>query len=104
MDRGDVDRVPGRVHLTPRTVALASVHCALIPAARITFPHFSVYSMTNLPKSVGEPAKKGSAPKSASRALNVGSTRAAFTSLLRVAMTSGGVFTGAPMPSQLLAS
>jgi hypothetical protein len=46
----------------------------------------------------------GSAPKSASLALNVGSTSAALTSLVRIVMISRGVPTGAPMPSQLLAS
>ena len=74
-----------------------------MPAARITLPHFSVNSTTNLPNSAGEFAK-GSAPKSTRRALNLGSASAALTSLLRIAMISGGVFAGAAMPSQLLAS
>src|ERR1700730_5730541 len=78
-------------------------HSPLMPAARITLPHFSVNSTTNLPNSTGELAK-GSAPKSTSRALNLGSASAALTSLLRIAMISGGVFAGAAMPSQLLAS
>src|SRR5262245_9992273 len=78
-------------------------HSPLMPAARITLPHFSVNSTTNLPNSAGELAK-GSAPKSTSRALNLGSASAALTSLLRIAMISGGVCAGAAMPSQLLAS
>jgi hypothetical protein len=78
-------------------------YSALMPAARITLPHFSVYSTMNFPKSVGELAN-GSPPKSTSRALNVVSARAALTCLLRIAMISGGVFAGAPIPSQLVAS
>src|SRR5262245_24144629 len=82
--------------------ATMTAYSALIPAARITLPHFSVNSTMNLLNSAGELAN-GSAPKSTSRALNMGSARAALTCLLRIAMISGGVFAGAPMPSQLLA-
>src|SRR6516164_8561963 len=74
-----------------------------MPAARITLPHLSVYATMNWLSSVGE-IGNGSTPKSARRALNVGSRRAAFTSLLIMATTSGGVCAGAPTPSQLLAS
>src|SRR5262249_8062990 len=80
-----------------------SAHSPLMFAVRITLPHFSVYSTMNLANSVGE-LTNGSAPKSTSRALNVGSARAAFTCLLRIAMISGGVPAGAAIPSQLLAS
>jgi hypothetical protein len=46
-------------------------HSPLMAAARITLPHFSVNSTMNLLNSAGELAN-GSAPKSPSRALNVG--------------------------------
>jgi hypothetical protein len=63
-------------------------HSGLMLAARITFAHVSVYSATKLPNSADEFAN-GSSPKSTSRALNVGSARAALTCLLRIAMISG---------------
>jgi hypothetical protein len=54
-------------------------HCALMLAARMTLPHFSVSSAISLPKAAGEP---GSAvvPKSARRAFILGSARAALIS------------------------
>jgi hypothetical protein len=78
-------------------------HCALMLAARITLPHFSVSSAMNLPKSAGEPASTV-APKSASRALIVGSASPALISLLSLSMISVGVFLGAPTPKKPLAS
>jgi hypothetical protein len=67
-----------------------------------TLPHFSVYSTMNLPNSAGELAN-GSMPKSTSRALNAASASAELTCLLRIAVISGGVFAGAPIPTQAVA-
>src|SRR5262249_5670105 len=52
-------------------------HSALMLAARITLPHFSVSSAMNLPKSPGERAI-AMLPKSAKRALILGSARPAL--------------------------
>src|SRR5262245_41096884 len=76
---------------------------ALIPAARITLPHFSVSAAMNSPKSAGEPTS-GVPPRSASRSLILGSARPALISLLSLSTISTGVFLGAPRPDQLLAS
>src|SRR6516225_4380916 len=70
-------------------------HSALMLAARITLPHFSVSSAINFPKSVGV-IGIGEPPRSASRALILGSARAA--------LISAGVFLGAPRPNHPLAS
>src|SRR6266849_539082 len=72
-------------------------------AARITLAHFSVSSATSLPNSAGASAV-AVPPKSAKRALILGSARAAAISLLSRSMISGGVFLGAPTPSQSPAS
>ena len=53
-----------------------TAYSALMLAARITLPHFSVSSAMSLPKSVAEPTS-GVLPKSASRALIVELTRPA---------------------------
>ena len=66
-------------------------------AARITLPHFSVSSAMSLPKSAGEPASTVP-PRSASRALILGSARPALISLLSLSTISAGVFLGAPTP------
>src|SRR5438874_343687 len=74
-------------------------YSALMLAARITLPHFSVSSAMSLPKSAGEPGR--AVPlKSAIRALILGSTRAALISLLRLSMISLDVFFGTAMPVQ----
>ena len=65
----------------------------------ITLAHFSVSSAMSLPKSAGEPASTVP-PRSASRALILGSARAALISLLSLSTISAGVFLGAPMPNQ----
>src|SRR5262249_20041935 len=78
-------------------------HSALMLAARSTFPHFSVSSAISLPNSAGEPGSTA-APKSAKRALIIGSARPAFTSLLSILMIEAGVSFGAPKPSHALAS
>jgi hypothetical protein len=69
----------------------------------MTVPHFSVSSAMSLPKLVGDPASTVP-PSSASPAFSLGSARAAFISLLSFSIMSGGVFRGAPMPNQTLAS
>ena len=68
-----------------------------------TFAYFSVSSAMNLPNSAGV-IDIGTAPKSASRAFILGSARAALISLLSLSMISVGVFLGAPIPYQPLAS
>jgi hypothetical protein len=65
-------------------------HSGLMLAARITLPHFSVSSAMSLPKSAGEPGSTV-APRSTSRALILGSARAALISLLSLSTISVGV-------------
>ena len=72
----------------------------LMLAARITLPHFSVSSAISLPKSAGEP-DSAVPPKSASRALILGSARPALISLLSLSTISAGVSFGAPTPNQV---
>src|SRR5262245_66217879 len=60
---------------------------ALMLAARITLPHFSVSSAMNLPKSVGD-IGIGTPPRSASRALIVGSARPALIASLSLSTIS----------------
>ena len=78
------------------------VQSGLAPVNLTTLPHFSVSSARSLPKSAGESAS-GALPTSASRALILGSARAALTSVLSFATISAGVFLGAPMPRNRLA-
>ena len=78
-------------------------HSALMPADLITLAHFSVSSAMNLPKSAGEPASTVP-PRSASRALILGSARAALIPLLSLSTISTGVAFGAPTPNQKLPS
>src|SRR5262249_40521744 len=66
-------------------------HSALILAARMTLPHFSVSSARSLPKSV-DVIGRGTVPRSASRAFILGSARAALISLLSRSMISAGTF------------
>src|SRR5262249_58429227 len=73
---------------------------ALMLAARITLPHFSVSSAMSLPKSAGVNASVVT-PKSARRALNFGFARAALISLLSLSTISIGVPFGAPTPDQV---
>src|SRR5262249_51877551 len=81
----------------------ATLHSGLMLAARITLPHFSTSSAMNLPKSEGI-IGIGMPPKSSSRALIVGSARAALVSLLSLSMISAGGFLGATRPCHPLAS
>src|SRR5262249_49326070 len=83
--------------------ATMTAYSALMLAARITLPHFSVSFAISLPKSAGEPGS-AVAPHSASRAFIWGSAGAALPSVLSFATISAGVFLGAPMPYQLLVS
>jgi hypothetical protein len=78
-------------------------HSALMLRARMTLPHFFVSSAMSLPKSAGESAS-ALPPRSASRALNLGSARPALISLLSFSTISAGVAFGAQTPNQPLAS
>ena len=78
-------------------------HSALMLAARITLAHFSVKLTINVLSWVGDIAK-GSFPSAARRVRSPFSASAALISWLSVPMISGGVCTGAPMPSHPLAS
>src|SRR5262245_46796606 len=78
-------------------------HSGLMPANLITLAHFSVSAAMNLPTSEAEPGITVP-PKSASRALSLGSTRAALISLLSLLTISAGVPAGAPRPYHELAS
>src|SRR5438445_3021110 len=72
-------------------VMQAADHSPLMPAARITFPHFSVSSAMSLPKSAGEPVS-GVPPNSTRRALILASARAELISLFSLSTISPGVF------------
>src|SRR5262245_46109143 len=72
---------------------------ALRLAARITLPHFSVWSAMNFPNSA-DVINTGSTPRPASRAFMRGSTATALISLLSLSITSAGVSFGAPSPYQ----
>src|SRR5262245_24241214 len=85
-------------YLTP-----SAVQSALMPANLTTLPHFSVSLAISRPKSAGV-IGIGVPPKSSSRAFIFGSTRAPLVSLLSFSTMSAGVFLGAPMPYQPLAS
>src|SRR5262245_30895759 len=76
---------------------------AMMPTNFTTLPHLSVSSAMNFPKSAGEPTS-GVLPRSASRALILGSARPALISLLSLSTISAGVAFGAPMPSHAIAS
>src|SRR5262245_42195532 len=78
-------------------------HSALMLAARITLPHFSVSSAMSLPNSAGV-IGVGSTPTSASRAFSFLSARPALTSLLSLSTMSAGVLLGAPTPYHPVAS
>jgi len=74
-----------------------------MPANLITLAHFSVSSAINLPNTAGDPGS-ATLPRSARRAFILGSARAALTSLLSLSTISAGVFLGAPIPYNELAS
>jgi hypothetical protein len=75
----------------------------LILANLITFAHFSVSLAMNFSNSGGL-IGIGMPPKSISRAFNAGSARPALVSLLSFSTMSAGVFLGALVPNQTLAS
>src|SRR5215468_1463034 len=81
----------------------AEHYSALMLADLITLPHFSVSSAISLAKSAGEPGSTV-APRLASLAWKLASARLALTCVFNVLMTSAGVFLGAAMPHQPLAS
>src|SRR5262249_5697215 len=76
---------------------------ALMWAARITLPHFSVSSAMSLPKSAGEP-RSTVPPRSARCAFILESARPALISLLSLSIIAAGVALGAPRPKTELAS
>src|SRR5262245_59451792 len=78
-------------------------HSGLIWAARITLAHFCVSSARSLPNSAGVSAS-AVPPRSAKRALILGSARAVAISLLSLSTIAAGVCLGAPTPSQSPAS
>src|SRR5262245_18835338 len=79
------------------------VYCALMFAALITLPHFSVSSAMSLPKSADDWAS-AVAPRSVRRAVMLGSARPALISPFSVSMISVDVFLGTATPFQVLAS
>ena len=75
----------------------------LAPENLTTLAHFSVSSATSLPKSAGEPAS-AVPPRSAIRALILGSARTALIASLSRPTIAGGVPLGALTPKKALAS
>jgi hypothetical protein len=92
-----------RVIAAIRRAAVTEHYSALILTARITLRHFPVSWAISLPKSAGE-STSTSPPRSASRALILGSARPPLISLLSLSTMSAGVFFGSPMPVQKLNS
>src|SRR5262245_6877976 len=96
---------------TPQGVAYRDImehhsaggYSGLMLAARITLAHFSVSAAMSLPKSAAEPPSTVP-PRSASRALILGSASAVLNSLLSLSTISAGVLRGAPTPYHVLAS
>jgi hypothetical protein len=80
----------------------AQDHSDFMPANLTTLPNLSVSAVMCLPNSAGEVAKTVP-PKSARRALILGSARPALISLLSLLMISTGVPFGNPMPVHPLA-
>src|SRR5215813_2777272 len=78
-------------------------HCTVIPAELITLAHLSVSSAMNF-ANLADVNGIGSTPRSASRAFDLGSARAAVIALLSLLMISAGVLLGAPRPYQPNAS
>src|SRR5262249_41237077 len=74
-----------------------------MPASFPTLAPFSVSSAMSCPKPAGEPTW-GVPPRSASRALILGSARAALISLLSLSTISAGVLVGTPNPNHWLVS
>src|SRR5262249_9508275 len=72
-------------------------HSALMFAARITLPHFSVSSAINLTKSAGEPGSTVP-PQAANRDFILGSARAALISAWSLSTISAGGVLWGPSP------
>ena len=68
-------------------------HCALMLAARITLPHFSVSSAINLPKSAGEPVSDRAAQVGKPR-LHLGIGEAGIDLLVELVDDLGGCVPG----------
>src|ERR1700730_13669346 len=83
----------------PKESPESGVQLTLAPENLTTLAHFSVSSTTNLANWAGV-IDIGSAPRSASRAFNLGFTRAALISLLSFSTISLGAFFGTPTPAQ----
>src|SRR5262249_57689998 len=100
--RGQIQKISaGKFHNLPLWNAdEATLHSALMLAARITLPHFSVSSVTSLPKSAGDAAWMRN-PRSSYFALISGRARDALISLLSTSTISAGIFFGPAMPSHL---
>src|SRR5262249_11763693 len=104
--RGQMQKLPsvGKFHGVPlRNASDATLHSALMPAARITSPHFSASSAMSVPNAA-DVIDIGSTPKPASRALMRGSAVTALISVLSLSITSAGVSFGAPTPYHWFAS
>ena len=78
-------------------------HSGLMPADLTTLPHLSVSFATIFPNVSGDPPVPVT-PSSASRVFNLESSRIALISLLSLSTIWIGVFPGALMPYQTLAS
>src|SRR5262249_12381572 len=78
------------------------VYCALMFAALITLPHFSVSSAMSLPKSADDGAS-AVAPRSVRRALMLGCARPALISLFSLSRISVDVSLRPAAPSRVLA-
>src|SRR6516225_4682556 len=91
-------------HSRNETLLNARLHqSALAPENFTTMPHFSISCPTSFPNSADEPRITVLA-KSAKRAFILGSARPALISLLSLPTISLGVFFGAAMPYQAVAS
>src|SRR5262245_14487434 len=75
----------------------------LAPENFTTLAHFPISAALSLPYSTGESAS-ALPPKSARRALILGSANAALISRLSLSTISGGVFLGMPTPFTTVAS
>ena len=84
-------------------VLLPANEMALMFAARITLPHFSVSWANSLPNSVGV-IGIGTLPRSAMRALILALSRPTLISRLSFSTISNGIPFGAATPLQVLAS
>src|SRR5262249_24173194 len=78
----------------------SDLHSLFIFAGRVTFPPLCGSSASGVVESAKE-AGRGLAPTSARGGFTLGSAKAALISLLTISV---GVFLGAPMPNQMLAS